>query len=371
MRFANRAGLGAFALSLLAATAAESADPYFHSQFFSGSGTCASCHNGLYDEQGDDVSIESDWSASMMANASRNPLWQAKFASELLRNPDLGSILNDKCTRCHAPMANEEARKNSRGIHFFDGGFGDPGNPDYDMATDGVSCTVCHQIADENLGTPQGSSGNFTIEEFSDPNNRPAYGPYINPRINPMQSQSGFTPKYGSHVSDSALCASCHNLTTPILDGDGNLISTTPETEFPEQMIYSEWENSVYAGDGDEADTCQTCHLALTHGVKISNRPRNLAARDNFSRHTFYGGNTLMLDILDANRSELDVGNVDFTEAVAATRETLRSAAEIEILETQLDGDVFTAQVRVTNHSGHKFPSGFPSRRAYIHLQVN
>ena len=77
---------------------ARAADAFFDSAHFSGSGNCAFCHNGLFDANGNDVSIETDWSTTMMANAARDPLWRAKFATEIRRNPQHEGVLNDKCT---------------------------------------------------------------------------------------------------------------------------------------------------------------------------------------------------------------------------------------------------------------------------------
>jgi hypothetical protein len=355
--------VGALALGLTAAFVAQASDPYFETLHFSGSGNCASCHDGLYDELGEDVSIQSEWSATMMANAARDPLFQAKLASELLRNPGVEAVLNDKCTRCHAPMANEEARLNPDDLQFFDGGFADPANPYHDAAMDGVSCTLCHQIEDTgNLGTPDATSGSFTITD-----DRVAYGPFGRPRIRPMQPESGYTPVLAPHTLDSAHCASCHNLMTPVLDADSG---SATGAEFPEQMVYSEWEHSAFTEGGELEQSCQNCHMARADGVKIANRPRNLPARDDFHRHGFYGGNTLVLDILDANREVLDVGDGDFAASIEATRQTLRSAAELAIEDVQLDGDALSVEVRVTNKIGHKLPASFPSRRAFIHLRV-
>ena len=366
MRSHKRWGSGAFALILTAAFAVEAADPYFQTERFAGAGTCADCHDGLYDELGQDVSIQREWSGTMMGNSSRDPFWRAKFASEIRRNPHLETALNAKCTRCHTPMASEEVGDVPGNMLFFGQGFSNPNNPYHDAAMDGVSCTLCHQIVDDgSLGTLEGASGNFAIAD-----DRVAFGPFTGPRTNPMQRQSGYTPRHSPLTSDSKLCSACHNLTTPVFDSGGNIVSTTPDTEFPEQMVYTEWEHSVFAGDGVEASTCQTCHMARADGVQIANRPRDLTRRDDFGRHGFYGGNTLVLDILDANRDLLDVGDGDFDASIQATRETLRSAAEVLIEQAVLEGDELTVQVRVVNHSGHKLPTSFPSRRAYLHLTV-
>jgi len=66
----------------------------FTTSHFSGSGNCAMCHDGLTDTSGDNVSIVRDWETSMMANATKDPFWRAKVATELKRNP--ASIYIDK-----------------------------------------------------------------------------------------------------------------------------------------------------------------------------------------------------------------------------------------------------------------------------------
>jgi len=361
------------AISLAWGRLVSAADAFFDTTHFSGSGNCGFCHNGLVDAEGSDVSIETEWSATMMANSSRDPFWQAKFASELLRNPALADVLNDKCTRCHAPMANEESAYSTDlgATQFFGDGFVNPSNVYHDAAMDGVSCTLCHQIADDGtLGTPAGSSGHFTIEAFANAFDRPAYGKYANPRTEPMRTNAGFTPQQGAHISDSALCATCHNLMTPVLDNTGQVI---PDREFPEQAVYTEWQNSAFADGRAEATSCQQCHMARTDGVKIANRPRNLPKRNDFGRHGFYGGNTLMLDILSANRAALDVGAGDFAASIEATRANLRSAADLGIEEATLDAtkNELLIRVRVTNNTGHKLPTSYPSRRIYVHLKVS
>ena len=49
----------------------------FASSRFAGSGDCAVCHSLLADSTGQDVSIDTHWRSTMMANSARDPLWQA------------------------------------------------------------------------------------------------------------------------------------------------------------------------------------------------------------------------------------------------------------------------------------------------------
>jgi hypothetical protein len=345
-------------------------DANFTSTHFSGSANCALCHNGLTNAAGDNVAIESDWSTSMMANSTRDPFWRAKVASEMLRNPLYKTVLDDKCSRCHAPMANVEAKYDGVSVELFADGFLNPENSYYNHAMGGVSCTLCHQIEDNStLGTEAGFSGGYRIVDLGVSGERKAFGQYANPTINPMLTNSGFRPTQSPHISRSKICATCHNLKTPFVDSSGTLVSTTPDTEFPEQMVYTEWENSEFA-TGPTAQSCQDCHMPKTDGVKIANRPRLLTARNDFSRHTMVGANTTMLDILASNKEELAVGGGDYDAAITRTRTMLETAADMEVVSQSLTDSELTVRLRINNRSGHKLPTSFPSRRAYIHFVV-
>ena len=111
--------------------------------------------------------------------------------------------------------------------------------------------------------------------------------------------------------------------------------------------------------------------MPKTDGVKISTRPNFLAIRNDFSRHTLVGANTSMLDILSRNKVELGVTADGFDTAITRTRAMLASAADIEVVSQNLAGDELSVQLRINNRTGHKLPSGYPSRRVYIHFVVH
>lgn len=343
---------------------ASSGNPAFTSEHFSGSNNCTMCHNNLRDENGQDASIETDWSSTMMANSARDPLWKAKVRSELNRNPHLADVINDKCTRCHAPMANFEARKKGEPVQILDGGFLSAGNARHNEAMNGVSCTVCHQIKNSpDLGTLSKFSGQYDID-----GSKTIYGPYDDLFPNPMIMNTGYTPVYSEHTKSSKLCATCHNLKTPFVDEFGTVLSTTPESEFPEQMPYSEWEHSDFASATPRS--CQQCHMSRVNGVPISNRPMWLQKRDDFALHEFVGGNKLMLDIFNNNKEQLGVLSNNFEETIQKTQEKLNNAATIQTVAQSLGNGALDFTLKINARTGHKLPSAYPSRRVVLHLTV-
>jgi hypothetical protein len=180
----------------------------------------------------------------------------------------------------------------------------------------------------------------------------------------PMQRHVNYTPMLGAQVQDSALCATCHTLFTPIWDSAGK-----PVGEFPEQVPYLEWRNSDYARRGQH---CQDCHMPrMDEAVKVSARPPWLEPRAPFWRHQFVGGNTFMLQMLADNARRLDANASaqQFEPMIAETRAQLRRAARLHVTGQRADGSL-RLRVQVENLAGHKFPTGHPYRRAWLHVRV-
>lgn len=343
----------------------------FTSEHFMGAQVCSNCHDGITDTiTGKDVAIQKDWSATMMANAGRDPLWKAKVRSELTRAPQLTDVISDKCTRCHAPMANFEAKSfnEPKSILAADGGFLNASHPRHDEAMSGVGCTLCHQIQDSpKLGTLDSFTGKYEIG-----NNKLIYGQYMDPFTMPMIMQTGYTPTGSAHVESAKLCGTCHNLKTPFVNASGTVVSTTPESEFPEQMPYSEWENSSHAQPAT-LKTCQDCHMPHFESVKISTMPMMLGTRNNFGKHDFVGANKLMLDIFNNNKTQLGVvaATADFNETIDKTQTMLNSSATISSVNQSLAADNnLNITLQINSATGHKLPSAYPSRRVILHVTV-
>ena len=358
--------LASVLISLFSFTA-YAEDASFTTSHFSGSGNCATCHDGLTDTSGDDVSIVKDWGASMMANATKDPFWRAKVATELERNPALSTLINDTCSECHAPMAHfeiTEVQKEEITL-FGTGGILDPGHPLHDAGMNGVSCTLCHQIEDDaTLGTPAGASGHYEINDT-----KTIYGQYSNITAQPMINITGYTPQYSAHISDSAVCATCHDLKTPFVDAAGVVASTTPDTAFPEQMAYTEWQNSIFDDGGSNPQSCQDCHMPKTTS-KVSTRPQTLATKDGFARHELVGANTTMLTLLKNNAAQLDVTSSDLDQSISRAREMLQSSVTIAFVSASVNDGILEARVKMQNNSGHKTPTGYPSRRLWLNFKV-
>jgi hypothetical protein len=321
---------------------------------------CEGCHgfdhqgNASLDGEGNDVNVHDDWEASMMANAAKDPFWRAKVTHELLAIPGHAEDIQTKCTSCHAPMGHYQALFEGATHYTLADLYQDT------VGLDGVSCVGCHAISSENLGLEFSGVLRYDTSGV-------LYGPYQLPFAAPMIQYVGFEPLYSEHVNDAGICAGCHSLITETFDLDGN---PTGET-FVEQATYHEWLNSDYESDDI---SCQSCHMPrIEDPVVISSGYLFLDGRSPYGLHDLVGANTAMMELMRDNRDALGIlaSEDDYAEAIDKTFFMLQEqSAEMDLSYLDDLNDTLYLNLDILNLAGHKFPSGYPSRRLFVELWV-
>lgn len=333
---------------------------------FETSDRCQACHNGLVTPSGRDVSIGVDWRASMMAHSARDPYWQAAVRREVMDHPSAVRDIEHECSRCHMPMAHvTEVAVGGAGQVFANLPAAGAASPNGALAADGVSCTVCHQIQKDDLGTADSFTGHFVIDTTTPADERSVFGPFaIEPGLQRlMHSATTFRPAEAAHIQSSELCATCHTLYTHALDTSGKAIASLPE-----QVPYLEWRHSAYRTTA----SCQACHMPVVpEAVRISSTLGE--PHEGLSRHTFRGANFWMLQVLNRYRAELGVPTLP-QELERAAGDTLshleRESASLRIERLERRDGRVVLELSVSNRGGHKLPTAYPSRRVWLHVRI-
>ena len=329
------------------------------------SGNCLACHNSLITPSGEDVSIGSAWRASMMANSSRDPYWQASVRREIIDHPSSAEEIEDECSVCHMPMSRTLARaEGRRGRIFAHLPITRAADDTSRLAADGVSCTLCHQIGTERLGSRESFTGGYVVAGKS-ANDAQIFGPFEVDagRSALMHSATGATPEAARHTQQSELCATCHTLFTNAVDSTGRVVGSLPE-----QVPFLEWKHSAF----ERERSCQDCHMPPVAEPSAAASVLG-ELRQDVSRHGFIGGNFFMLRMFNRYRQELAVEAqpAELDRSARATLSQLASdTAIVSVAAAEIAQRTLMADVVVRNLTGHKLPTGYPSRRVWLHVSV-
>ncbi len=382
-----------------------------HRQFVS-SDQCMSCHAGdsspfgpnmFFPNEGKDgvdVSPFAEWSWNMMGLAGRDPIFHAQLEGEVATHPARGQLtpesIQNLCFSCHGVMGQRQLALDDPHANFTQSRTQDPDDPYGKLARDGVSCALCHQIQDNrNVPLVDVQTGRFSLNPRNSQGQLVLNGPFDHPVTMPMEKSLNAQPVSSGFISDSRLCASCHTVFLPVLDAQSNVVDNRYE-----QATYLEWLNSSFRDGGPGPQSCQQCHMPdtafgqLLDNFKIANiqdqdypvtsnlSPLSLITvlkRPGFRRHTLLGINQFGMEFFQHFPALLGISKVNFmsgttdglTRAIQNSQELARQAsARVELSNAQRVGNVLFARVKITNLTGHRFPSGVGFRRAFLLFEV-
>jgi len=388
-----------------------------------GSQACTGCHGGGPQENHYPAN---GWSGSMMANATRDPLfWAALDVANADGAANGAEGIGEWCLRCHTPKGWYEGRVRKtvaippgqeplpgETVEGFQGCLLEGGPDSFDTSESdygGVGCHACHRLMEQGpLGQPL-MSGNADIwlddgdcDGWGEPCRR---GPYSYPHVLPAPGGTYTAPhawKHSALHSDSAMCGSCHDVTSPTLESGPFrtliLANGTPQGQdtglaFPVERTYSEWRHSGYAStlfrDGMEpggdavpgkviarTEHCQHCHMRQAEAPTWDPKAPLMACTSGPDRtgslptHEFVGGNAWIPQVLKGEYPFLYRDEAFDRTSAWATQMLAERTAQLETRATR-SGSGLAVQVKVTNLAGHKLPTGYgEGRRMWLDVDV-
>ncbi|ATB32447.1 hypothetical protein [Melittangium boletus] len=363
-----------------------------------------------------DVSPYGEWSVSMMGLAGRDPIFRAQREWEADHRSACADETTDLCYSCHGAAGQRQLHMDApsrKFDHAMISALSDSPDAKYgELARDGITCSVCHQMSGENLGTPASYTGNWIPTAADD-----VIGPFsTDVRADPMKRALGKTPSgeggRDQVVKSSALCGSCHVVRLPVR----KVGSCINERFVYEQATFLEWRNSSYrkndafisdeGHDGATPQSCQDCHMprsfagsplkkkiasiedadyptASIEGVPDVHANVDLVEREPFSRHQLNGINLFGLSMFAQAPRVFGLADYDYISnqhgeptrlqmmtALLGGRALADASAAVELGEPTVIGDHLEFTVKVTNKAGHKLPSGVAFRRAFLEVSV-
>lgn len=373
---------------------------------------CDNCHGG-YNQA---VEPTFNWRGSMMANASRDPIFWATLA---VAEQDFDGV-GDLCIRCHSTSGWYAGRSKPTDGSALRG-----------SDADGVECDNCHKLTNpdnsEHLGV-------MVAPFIANDRQMPATGYYGSG----MESLFGGSAKLGPYSDagarhqfmqsrfhrDMSFCGTCHDVSNPAVGdlahnngkqatGDPVIASGVPGSpvegkaafnNFPYQYgvverTYSEYVSGLlsrtlvanYASlpadlkagavraayesaGGNYADgtpryfTCQTCHMRAVSGYGANKS--GIPYRTDLPLHDMTGGNYWMPDVIlyqNARNTLRLGGGLTSLQISAIQAGKLRAQQQLDLAASlSVNGNI----LKVVNLTGHKLISGYPEgRRMWLNIK--
>jgi hypothetical protein len=354
-----------------------------------GADHCRMCHSYVEDGNPNEVVGPWDnWSASMMAQAARDPVWHAALA---IANQD-AAFAGDTCIRCHAPNAWLSGRSvptDASGFSQFD--------------HEGVSCNFCHRVVNPVWSTtspPEDAPILLALQKAgllpSEPGNARYVVDPVDVRRGPLTdvpaNWHGVPIIISPFHSEGAFCGTCHDVSNPVYtrQANGTYTMNTHNAAHPtghnqdmmvEQRTYSEWLNSQFASTGVQMNgrfggnhptgvmqSCQDCHMPkFEGGLCMFWNEKPFFLRPDVPDHSFIGANTWVQGAIFDQYGQVgsDISPAALAMVQQRTLTMLRNASDLQL--QQLGGDL---KARVINFSGHKLPTGYPEgRRMWLNVK--
>ncbi len=304
---------------------------------------CASCHSGF--DPARVVEPWDSWAGSPMANAARDPLF---LASLTVAEQDLPGV-GDFCLRCHAPNGWLAGRSTPGDARDFQG-------EDWE----GVDCDFCHRLEEGTAKDPNAPYvGNAQYFVSDDPAKRGGLDL-------PVADHATLDSDY--HRS-SLLCGLCHDVTNPLLPQRDPATGAELGWNAALERTYTEWTQSAFPAEGIG---CADCHMTEYEGLAAD--ANDAPTRTGLHGHDFNGGNTWLPRAVAEADPALGAARAEsLAHAEQKAREALQEAATVEIVAPTeiVAGSDASFQVKVTNLTGHKLPTGYPEgRRMWLEVEV-
>lgn len=306
---------------------------------------CKSCHSRTGDVHSEPYKT---WQGGMMAQASRDPVY---LAAQAVANQDLPGV-GEYCIRCHSASGWMEGRSTKP-----------DGSSLLDRDRNGVACDICHRLVDplspegrKQVKTPAPGYGNGMMVMTG---NKTALGPYSDsPKV-----VSHKTAK-SSFLASGEFCGTCHDVSNPLAAKD---VKTDPPASYGIiERTYSEWLLSDYSKKGDSGQTCQSCHFPRIEGGGKAARNKEAPHRDYMVQHGPVGGSIWVQNAVIATSGTDDIDADALRNGIAKAKALLKTAARLDV-SFPVEGKV---NVRVTNLTGHKLPTGYiEGRRMWVNVK--